>query len=52
MKTHTFKYQEIINGKKIYMVKCRLNAGEFSTKMWLDRTCKNNYCPCCGEKIK
>ena len=49
---HTFIYQETYGNTKLYLIKCEKTGGEFSTKMWLDRTCKKNYCPCCGEIIK
>jgi len=46
MKNHKFIYNGFCGDRKIYLVKCIKEKGEFSTKDW-----ENNICLCCKEVI-
>jgi len=51
MKNHKFKYAEIINNRKVYLVKCNKTGGEFCTEHWNKGLIEKNFCPCCNKII-
>lgn len=52
MENHKFEYAETIDGRKVYIVKCKKTGGEFSTTHWYKLLIPQNLCPCCKEMIK
>jgi len=49
---HKFKFKEIIEGKKVYIVECKETKGKFCTSLWDKLKLERDKCHCCLCKVK
>ena len=51
-KNHKFTYADSDGWRKVYLVDCEKEGGQFSTNNWHRGIVKKNICPCCKEMVR